>query len=399
MSETPLRERWTLEPGVRFLNHGSYGACPRDVLAAQAGHRAAMEAEPVRYLGREIVGRLADARARLAAFVGAETADLVFVPNATTGVNGVLRSFAFEAGDELLVTSHAYNACRNAADFVCARSGARVVVADVPFPLDSPDAVVATVLAGVSSRTRLALIDHVTSETGLVLPIERIAGELAERGVPTLVDGAHAPGMVPLAVPDVGAAFYTGNCHKWICAPKGAAFLWVRRDLQESVRPAVISHGANSRWPDHSRFETEFGWTGTDDPTAYLAVPDAIEAMGSLFPGGWNELRERNRALVLRARALLCEALEIDEPAPESMIGSLASVPLPDGDGRARGAFDVDPLQRELFDAHRIEVPVLSWPAPPARLVRVSAQAYNTIDEYRALAQALRSVFGNVRTA
>ena len=385
-----LRRHWDLDPQVAFLNHGSFGACPRAVLDAQVGYRAEMEAEPVRFLGREIAGRMDAARAALARFVGADPSDLVFVSNATTGVNAVLRTLPLGPGDELLITNHGYNACCNAAQFVCERAGARVVVAQVPFPLADEDEAVEAILIEVGPRTRLALIDHITSPTGLVLPIERIVGELSERGVDTLVDGAHAPGMVPLDLRSLGAAYYTGNCHKWLCAPKGAALLWVRRDLHAQVRPVVISHGANTPVPGHSRFEVEFGWTGTDDPTACLAVPDAIEFLGGLLAGGWPELMERNRALALGARAVLCEALGIDPPAPEVMLGTLVSVPLPAGDPQVpAGAFDVDPVQRALFEEHGIEVPIMAWPRPPERVLRASAQLYNENEQYRALAAAL----------
>ena len=216
-----MRELWPLERGVIFLNHGSFGACPAEVLRQQAALRDEMEAEPVRFLSRELDDRLADARQALAAFVGADADDLAFVANATGGVNAVLRSLRFSPGEELLTTDHAYNACRNAFDFAAGRAGARVVVATIPFPLASPEEVVEAVLARVTPRTRLALLDHVTSPTGLVLPLERLVAALSGRGVEVLVDGAHAPGMVPLDLGALGAAYYSGNCHKWLCAPKG----------------------------------------------------------------------------------------------------------------------------------------------------------------------------------
>jgi len=245
---------WPLERGVAFLNHGSYGACPSEVLRHQAALRAEMEAEPVRFLGRELEGRLDDARAALGAFVGADSDDLAFITNATSGVNAVLRSLTFSAGDEVLTTDHTYAACRNTLDYVANRSGVRVNVAVIPFPVASPDAVVDAVLAKVTPRTRLALLDHITSPTGIILPIERMVTELLRRGVETLVDGAHAPGMVPVDLRALGAAYYSANCHKWICAPKGSAFLWVRRDRQADVHPLTISHGATGVRPGRSRF-------------------------------------------------------------------------------------------------------------------------------------------------
>ncbi len=388
-----LARFWTLDSAVAFLNHGSFGACPRPVLEAQQRLRERLERQPVRFFVRDLEPLLDDARSALAAFLGADPEGLVFVTNATTAVNAVLRSLALAPGDQLLVTDHAYNACRNALDFVAAAAGARVVVVPVPFPLASADAVVEAVLAQVTPHTRLALLDHVTSPTGLVLPIERLVRALAARGIDTLVDGAHAPGMLPLDLRALGAAYYAGNCHKWLCAPKGAGFLHVRRERQGGVRPVVISHGANSPRTDRSRLLLEFDWTGSHDPTAYLCVPEAIRFLGGLLPGGWPELMARNRQLALEARRILCDALDAMPPAPEEMVGALAAVPLPDGaDAPLRSPLYVDPLQDVLLERYRIEVPIVPWPAPPKRLVRVSCQLYNARDDYERLATALREL-------
>lgn len=391
-SAAGLRRHWTLDSGVRFLNHGSFGACPRPVLAAQDELRARMEREPVLFLGRDIEGLVDAAAAEVAAFVGARCEDLVPVPNATTGINAVLASLDLRPGDELVVTDHGYNACNNAAEFAAQRTGARVVRATVPFPLTGEGDVVAAVLAAVGPRTRLVLLDHVTSPTALVLPLERLIPPLRESGVEVLVDGAHAPGMIDLDLEGLGADYYTGNLHKWVCAPKGAAFLWVPARHQQRVRPTVISHGANTPRPGRSRFRVEFGWIGTLDPTPFLCAPAALRFLGGLLPGGWPELRERNQALARAGRDLLLQTLGGTAPAPDSMLGSMASVRLPDGEpGCASGAFDVDPLQRRLFEVHRIEVPVASWPAPPRRLLRVSAQVYLDLADFEALARALRA--------
>ena len=383
---------WPLDPEVVFLNHGSFGSCPRPVLEFQQALRERMERQPVQFLARELEGLVDQARDGLARFVGAETDDLVFVPNATAGVNTVLRSLPFQRDDELLVTDHEYNACHNALDFVAARSGAKAVVVQIPFPLRSQDEILAAVLNGVTPRTRLALLDHVTSQTGLVLPIQRLVRELSARGVETLVDGAHAPGMVPLNLRDLGAAYYTGNCHKWICAPKTAGFLHVRRDRQERIHPLSISHGANSPRTDRSRFLIEFGWMGTFDPSACLSVPEAVRFVGALLPGGWPEVMRRNRELALAGRNVLCGALNLEAPCPDEMIGSLASIPLPDAPDlhRPSSPLYTDPLQELLRLRHRIEVPVIPWPAPPRRLLRISAQLYNSLDQYERLAEALQ---------
>ena len=386
---TDLSALWPLDPDVAFLNHGSFGACPREVLRHQQALRDELEANPVRFLSRELDDRLDVARAALAAFVGADPDDLAFVSNATGGVNAVLRSLALASGDELLTTDHAYAACKNTLDYVARRHDARVVVATLPFPVASPQAVVDAVLAKVTARTRLALLDHITSPTGLILPIERLITELRGRGVETLVDGAHAPGMIPLDLRALGAAYYSANCHKWLCTPKGSAFLWARRDRQADIHPLTISHGAVGERPGRSRFRLEFDWTGTQDPTAWLTVPMAIEYLAGLVPGGWPALMARNRALALEARRLLCAAVGTPPACPEEMIGSLAAVILPERVTET-GWRVAEPLQARLFAGHGIEVPIMRWPAPPRRLVRVSAQLYNRTEQYARLADALR---------
>jgi isopenicillin-N epimerase len=385
-----LREHWFLDPEVTYLNHGSFGACPKAVLAYQASLRERLEREPVRFFVHEMERMLDEARRVLAGFVGADPEGLVFVPNATTAANTVFRSLDLGPGDELLVTDHEYNAVRNALERAASLAGARVVVAKVPFPLESPDEIVGAVASRATERTRLCLVDHITSATALVLPVSDIVREMRRRNVPVFIDGAHGPGMVPLDIRSLGPDFYTGNCHKWLCTPKGSAFLWVTEDARERIRPLVISHGANSPRTDRSRYHLEFDWTGSMDPTAYLSIPEAIRFMGSLLPGGWPALMERNRALALAVRRTVCDALKIPLPCPDAMIGAMASFPLPDApDSTTDGLAGHDPLHQALFERYRIEIPVFSWPAAPKRLIRISAQLYNAPEEYERLARAL----------
>jgi isopenicillin-N epimerase len=383
---------WWLDSKIVFLNHGSFGACPRNVLEFQTDLRECMERQPLGFFVRELETHLDAARATLAQFVGAAPDNLVFIPNATSGVNTILRSLQFMPGDELLVTDHEYNACRNVLDFVAERTGAKVVVARLPFPFHNADELIQPILECVTGRTRLALIDHVTSQTGVVMPVSQIVATLNERGVDTLVDGAHALGMVPLELEKLNATYYTGNCHKWLCAPKTVALLHVRTDRQKLIRPLTISHGANSARKDRSRFLLEFGWQGTSDPSAALSVPEAIRFIGSQLPGGWPQVMARNRALALAARKILCGALQTAEPCPEEFVGSMASVPLPDAatDELPRLPFNEYPFQDRLREKHHIEVPIISWPAPPKRWLRISAQLYNSLPQYEQLAGALR---------
>ncbi len=378
-----------------FLNHGSFGSCPRPVLEFQRQLRDRLERQPVQFLVRDLEPLMDQARAAVAEFVGARADDLVFVHNATSGVNTVLRSLALQKGDELLVTDHEYNACRNALEFVAARSGAKIVVAHVPFPVRTEQEIVEAILRAATPRARLALIDHVTSQTALVMPVARLVAELSARGVDTLVDGAHAPGMIPLHLQALGAAYYTGNCHKWMCAPKAVAFLHVRPDRQDLIRPLTISHGANSARKDRSRFQIEFGWTGTGDPTVALSVPEALRVMEKLMPRGWVGVMAHNHALAIKGRETLCRSWGITPPCPEEMLGSMASIPIGNRGAVAPSTSPlfIDVLQDELLARHRIEVPIIPWPAFPQRLLRISAQLYNSPEQYEALATALAPLF------
>jgi len=383
-----MKEHWLLDPAITYLNHGSFGAAPKVVLAKQDELRTQLEREPVRFMVRELEPLLDDARAVLAEFVGSDTDSIAFVPNATAGVNAVLRSLDLDKHDELLVTSHEYNASRNALEYVAGLAGAKVVPVEVPFPIHAPDEVIDRVMERVTERTRLLLIDHVTSQTGLIFPIAALIEALNKRGIDTLVDGAHAPGMFPLHLDELGAAYYTGNLHKWVCAPKGAAFLYVRANRRRGIHPVVISHGANATRTDRSRFHLEFDWPGTFDPTACLCVPAALRFMASLADGGWPEVMRRNHELALRARDLLCAQLGIGKPAPDEMLGSMAAIPLPDGPTYIPTLFG-DPLQDAFLFERQIEVPIVRWPSQPKRVLRVSAQLYNTIEDYETLARAL----------
>jgi len=405
------RSPWLLEPDISFLNHGSFGACPDPVMEAQRVWRERMEAEPVRFLGRELERHLDEARMRVAAFLNADAEGIAFVPNATTGVSTVLASLRFQPGDELLASDHEYNATLNALRAAAERDGATLRIVRIPFPIHDPSEAVEAYVHAVTPRTRFALVSHVTSPSALVLPVVAIVRELDRRGVDTLVDGAHAPGMVQVDLGALNAAYWTGNGHKWLCGPKGSGVLHVRADLRDRIRPLVISHGANDDRTDRSRFRLLFDWLGTTDPTPYLALPAAIRYTGGIHDDGWNGLMTANAALARRARDILCGALGTTAPSPDAMLGSMAAVPLP-GIAPTRAA--AQRLQAELFDEDRIEVPIIPFPVPAALdvggptqvLVRISAQAYNRPDEYVALAETLagrlkasgpRSLLGRLR--
>jgi isopenicillin-N epimerase len=351
-----------------------------------------MEAEPVQFLWRRYEEWLEPARAALAAFVGARAQDIVFVTNATTAANAVVRSLKLRPGDTILTTTHEYNACQNVLAHAARSSRARLDVAQVPFPLRSPEDALESVLSRVTKRTRLVFIDHISSNTALIFPVERIIRELEGRRVDVFVDGAHAPGMVPLNLSRLRPAWYTGNLHKWVCAPKGAAFLWVRPDKQLETPPAVISHGDNTPRPGYSRFQDRFDWAGTFDPTPWFCVGAAIRWLGELLPGGWPELRRRNHQLVMQARRLLCDRLKLEPPCPESMLGSMATLTLPERFQSLPRSGRVDLEQQYLYDRCGIEVPFMRFGSPERRWFRISAHIYNSVSEYEHLASALRAL-------
>ncbi len=385
---------WSLDTDIIYLNHGSFGACPKCILEKQTQFRTMMERDPLNFFIRELEGLIEHSRNELAKFIDADAEDLVFVPNVSYGVNTVLKSLDFKAGDEIITTDHEYFSCANALDTVASKTGCTIIEAKLPFPVNNPDQLAESILQCITPRTRLILIDHVTSKTGIVLPIEDIVSKMSSLGIDTLIDGAHAPGMLPLDIKKINPSYYTGNCHKWLCSPRGAAFLWVRKDRQLLIHPLVTTYLPGEYKINRSNFQFEFIWSGTSDLSAILCIPESINFFSSLCPDGLERLRYNNRLLALKARNILCEALNVEPPVPESMMAFMASIPIPD---RERGKICpfsfIDPDQTLLYEKYKISVPILSFPDPPKRLIRISAHVYNTLAQYEFLADALREIF------
>jgi isopenicillin-N epimerase len=382
------------QPDVHHLNHGSFGAVPVEVFEKQNEWRARWEANPTAFIVNDLQPAIDRARTVTSAFLNADADGFVFLRNASSGVASVVRSIehTLKPGDELLTTVQDYNAIRQILEFTAARHDARVIVAPIPYPVDSPSQVTESILQSTSDSTRLAVIDHVTSPTGLVFPIGEILSAL-EPEIPVLIDGAHGPGQVPVDVDALGASWYTGNLHKWTCAPKGAAFLHTRSDRIEDTVPTVISHGWNAPIPEgRSRYWALFDWQGTDDMSPWLVVPDALRVVGGIETGGWPALMRRNHELALGARELLCQALGVNPAAPDEMVGSMPAIPLPNGDGDDPGG-DLSPLMFDLLE-EGFETLVMIWPEWPHQLLRVSAASYNTLDEYQALANRITGLVG-----
>ena len=384
-----LAKHWTFDPSRVFLNHGSFGACPNFVIKEQRMWQNLMEKEPVQFFEELMPDLLLNSRIALAEFLSCDANDLAFVSNATSGVNTILRSLHFEQGDEILVPNHAYQACRNTIDFVASRWGAKVVEVAIPFPIDGPQTVIELMKSARSERTKLVMIDTVTSPTGLRMPFEELTAFFEGEGVEVLLDAAHGIGMIPLNLGKLGASYVTSNCHKWLCAPKGSAFLYVRSDKQSKIQPLTISHGHTFPLGDTTRFRHEFDWTGTQDISGWCAIPAVIEGMAKLIDGGWEAIMQHNHDLAIRGRDILCERLGIEQPCPNEMIACISTIKLPGEIPAKEKMHEPDPLHHVLSEKYNIQVPVWSWPSPEGRYLRISAQLYNSIEQYELLADAL----------
>lgn len=379
-----LRALFLLDPQVVFLNHGSFGACPRPVLDVYQAWQRELERQPVEFLGtsRRFKTLLREARERLAAYVAADPDDLVYVTNATVGVNIVARSVPLQPGDEVLTTDHEYGAIDHTWQFVCGRRGARYVRAPLPVPLQRPQEVVDALWAHVTPRTRVLAISHVTSPTALILPVADVVGRARERGILTVIDGAHAPGQIPLDLTTLGADFYAANCHKWLCAPKGSGFLHAQRAAQSLLQPLVVS------WGWRKGFLEELEWQGTRDPAAFLATPAAIDFISA---PRWKDVPAVCHGLAREARTRVLALSGLPPLAPDGpeWYAQMVSIPLPVADGER--------FQRRLYDEARIEVPLASWNG--RWLLRVSVQGYNTPRDIETLVAAVARLLPEERAA
>lgn len=377
---------WALDPNITYLNHGTVGATPKPVLEVQQRLRDEMERQPSRFMLREWLPqagnplpsrpRVRQAADAVASFLGAAGDDVVFVDNATAGANAILRSAELESGDEIIILDVAYGAVANTAAFVARERGAKLKTVVLPYPLTSSAQVIEAVAAALTPRARLAIIDHITSESALLLPIKEIASLCHGNGVKVLADGAHAPGAIPLDIPKIGADWYIGNLHKWAYAPRGCGILWCARELQKDLHPAVISHGLDKG------YLAEFDWVGTKDPTSFLAAPAGIEFMQRL---GVEAVQRYNHTLAWDGARMLCERFGTKLDVPEEMIGTMASWPLPEKLGSTK-QHSLDLRDYLLFEEN-IEAQVHAW---HGRLwMRISAQIYNEMADLERFAVAV----------
>jgi len=376
-----LKRHFLLDPTVTFLNHGSFGATPKPVFAAYQDWQRRLERQPVLFLGREIDGLLRQSRQALGEYLDAAADDLVYIPNATHGVNIVARSLALQPEDEVLTTDHEYGACDYTWEFVCKKTGAAYIHQSIPLPVRSEDEIIEQFWQGVTPRTRVIYLSHITSPTALRLPVERICQRARRAGILTLVDGAHAPGQISLNMAAIGADFYTGNCHKWLLSPKGAAFLYARREVQPLVEPLIVSWGyhATAETTSGSRFIDYLQWTGTKDPAAALAVPSAIQFMRD---HNWDKVRRECHALLRQAVERICALTDMHPlyPLDSDFYSQMAIAPLP-------LSADLTSLKSRLYDEYQVEVPLIQW--QDRKFVRISIQGYNTPSDVDALLEAL----------
>ncbi len=374
-SAAALREVFLLDPSWTFLNHGSFGACPRPVFEVYQRLQLELERQPLEFLERTFASRVLAALARLAEYLTADADGLAFVPNTTTGVNTVLRSIDLRPGEEVLLSDHEYGACRFAVQAACRARGAAAVVVPMPYPLDDPAAVLAAFAGAANPRTRAVFVSHLASETAAVLPVAGICRWAREAGLLSVVDGAHVPGQLPLDLASLAPDAYVGNCHKWLCAPKGSAFLWVTADLRDRVQPLVVSWGC----VPGASFVERHGWPGTHDPAAALAVPAAIAFQDR---HGWPAVRERGHALAARFATMLTERYGLQPPyRPGSdRHAQMISVPVP-------WTGEPKELQRQIRESYRIEVPVHAWGG--RTLIRASFAGYNDWSHAERLLDAL----------
>lgn len=380
MSILPVAaEDFQIRPDLTFLNHGSFGACPRPVFEVYQEWQRRLEADPIEFLGRRLDEMLYEARQPLAEYIGTRAEHIVFVPNATMGVNIVARSLPLEPGDEVLASDHEYGASDRTWRFICGLRGATYINQPLALPLESDEAMIEALWQGVTPRTKVIFLSHITSPTALIFPIEKICQRARAAGILTVVDGAHAPGHLPLHLETLGVDFYTGNCHKWLCAPKGAAFLYARPERQALLQPLIVSWGWESRSPSDSHFQDIFGWVGTKDPASYLSVPAAIAFQ---HEHNWDAVRVACHELATVARQQISE-LSRDAPLCSSSPhwwGQMCAIPLPAGDAPA--------LQKRLREEWHIEIPVHIW--QDRRLIRISLQGYNSPADVERLMQALQ---------
>lgn len=387
----PLISKWALRRDVVHMDHGSSGACPIEILEHQNELRWDLDRGSPEFFLSSWSDRHRASKKALARFVNADVEELLLTPGSTLGLNIVTQSQKFAPGDELLTTNHAYSSVTMLLRHVAERDGANVVIANVPFPVSSPDAIFDSIMSCVTPRTKFAIIDHIVSRTGLIFPIKRLVSALAQRGIDTLVDGAHGPGQVAVDLHDLGAAYYTTSCHKWMCAPRGVGFMYARHDRLDRLKPLIIARSGHWRDSDaggYTRLEHTLEWNGCHDPSGVHSLPRVIRFLEEVLPGGHAAVVARNHGLAVEARRRVLEILGIEMPCPDEMIANMVVFPLPDSVLPEQGG--VLPLFKTLWEEDRAEIQCYHWPKYPKRIFRFSVQLHNSMEQYVWLAHRIK---------
>lgn len=390
-SPSPLFSEWSLDPELVFLNHGSFGATPNYILDRQREYVRELESSPVEFSVRSMYPLYYEAKKSLANFVGTSENNIYFVPNTTIGVNHILHNIRDE-NKSWLTTNHGYGACLHALEKIGDLKNCQVIKADIPYPIDSEDTILEQIESAILLNTTIALIDYITSATAIVFPIKRIIDLLHSKNIRVIVDAAHAPGMVEFNIDELDADYFIANCHKWICSPKGSAFVYVHPRHQSAHKPVFYSFYNDWDTNNDRHWSNQFIWEGTKDYSAYFAVKDSLEFMPTLIDGGWDAIKKHNRDLAIRGAKYIANKLSVSLPAPESMLGSIVNIPLPD-DRIPDIKFNYySSIKNVLFDKYKIEVPTMFFPSAPQQYVRVSAQLYNSMEQYAYLADSLERI-------
>jgi isopenicillin-N epimerase len=384
-------ELFGIEKGFTALNHGSFGACPKEIIEYQYSLMKRMESLTTRFFTRELPDLLEESLETLCRFINAPKKSTIFIKNATTAANAVFKSIDFKAGDEIVTTNLIYSSCRKVIDHTALEKGLKVHKVEIPFPAKNSLEIFEKIMGQVNSRTKLIFIDHITSETATILPVEMIIKEASKKEIDVFVDGAHAPGMIPLDILKLSPAYYTGNCHKWLYTPKGSAFLYVDQKKLDSMVPTVISNNYKDGVTSEERFRNAFDWSATMDYSGYACVGKTIEYLEKNVEGGWGEIMKRDRDLAIKGRGIIAEKLNLDSFIPDEMTGSMVTMKL-NSTAVKDPVTGLDIIQMKLLDEYKIEALITTLYPTKERILRISAALYNNENDYELLAEALEKI-------
>lgn len=380
---------WSIDSNVVYLNHGSFGATPSAVLAKQRTYQDAMEHQAIDYFIQQLPNLIQESKSCLAQYVGTSNHNIIFTPNTTTGVNTILNSLTANAGDHWLNTNHGYGACNRAFAHYAHKQRCVLDTVIIDYPITDASHILTAIEAAITPHTTTALIDYITSASAIIFPIAEIIALLHSKGIQVIVDAAHAPGMVPFAIDELKPDYLVANCHKWLCSPKGSAFVYVAPQHQEHIHPLIISHYNDVAPTSPMHWSNQYMWDGTHDYSAYIAVQHAINYLPTILGTGWLGVMNHNKSLALQGATIIANKLSVALPAPDHMLGSIINIPLPQGIVGDYAFHSTTQFKDMLLSKYGIEVPINFFPVAPTQWLRISAQLYNSIAQYEYLAHCL----------